>query len=49
LPHAGEYESVLRLIDVPKTTGGALAKVVADPQRREAVFFLDKVAAATVE
>ena len=49
LPHASEYESVLRLIDVPKTTGGALAQVVADPQRREAVFFLDKVAATTVE
>jgi len=49
LPHAGEYESVLRLIDVPKMMGGALAQVVADPQRREAVFFLDKVAATTVE
>ena len=42
LPHAGEYESVLRLIDVPKTTGGAFAQVVADPQRRQAVCFLDK-------
>ena len=43
LPHAGEYESVLRLIDVPKTTGGLFAQVVADPQRRQAVCFLDKV------
>ena len=49
LPHAGEYEPVLRLIDVPKTTGGAFAQVVADSQRREAVVFLDKAAATTVE
>ncbi len=42
LPHANDYESVLRLIDVPKTTGGAFAKVVADPQRHQAVCFLDK-------
>jgi len=40
-PHAGEYESVLRLIDVPQTTGGGFAKVVADPQHRQAVCFLD--------
>jgi hypothetical protein len=49
LPHAGEYTPVLRLIDVPKTTGGGFAQVVADSQRREAVAFLDKVAEATVE
>jgi pyruvate,water dikinase len=49
LPHAGEYEPVLRLIDVPKTTGGAFAQVVADSQHREAVAFLDKVAEATLE
>ena len=42
LPHAGEYESVLRLIDIPKATGGAFAQVVADSQRRQAVCFLDK-------
>jgi len=42
LPHAGEFESVLRLIDVPKTTSGAFAQVVADPRRRQAVCFLDK-------
>jgi hypothetical protein len=42
LPHAGEFESVLRLIDVPKATGGAFAQVVADSQRRQAVCFLDK-------
>jgi pyruvate,water dikinase len=49
LPHAGEYEPVLRLIDVPKTTGGTFAQVVADSQRREAVFFFDKVPATTAE
>jgi hypothetical protein len=43
LPHAVEYDSILRLIDIPKTTGGAFAQVVADPQRRQAVCFLDKV------
>ena len=49
LPHANEYAPVLRLIDVPKTTGGGFAQVVADSQRREAVAFLDKVVEATVE
>jgi hypothetical protein len=44
LPHAIEYDSILRLIDVPKATGGAFAQVIADPQRRHAVCFLDKVA-----
>ncbi len=39
LPKAGEYESILRLIDVPRTTGGAFAQVVADPQRHHAVCF----------
>ncbi len=43
LPQAGEYESVLRLIDIPKATGGAFAQVVADPRHRQAVCFLDKV------
>jgi len=41
-PHAGEYEPILRLIDVLKTTGGMFAQVVADQQRRQAVCFLDK-------
>lgn len=41
-PNAREYEAVLRLIDIPKTTGGVFAQVVADPQRRQAVCFLDK-------
>jgi pyruvate,water dikinase len=41
-PQAAEFESVLRLIDLPETTGGASAQVVADSQRRQAVCFLDK-------
>ena len=45
LPHAGDYASVLHLIDVPKTTGGSYAQVIADPQSRRAVCYLDKVAA----
>ena len=40
-PHAREHESVLRLIDIPKTTGGGFANVAADPQHRQAVCFLD--------
>jgi hypothetical protein len=43
LPHAVEYESVLRLIDVPEASDGAFAQVVADPQRRDAICFLDQV------
>jgi hypothetical protein len=42
LPDAREFESVLRLIDVPKATGGAFARLIADSQRRQAVCFLDK-------
>jgi hypothetical protein len=48
LPQAGEYESVLRLIDVSKATGGAFAHVVADPQHHHAACFLDKVGSAIV-
>ena len=48
LPQAGEYESVLRLIDVPEATGGAFAQVVADAQRRNAICFLDQVATRKV-
>jgi pyruvate,water dikinase len=39
-PQAGEYEAVLQLLDVPQTARGAFAKVVADPQRQQAVCFL---------
>jgi len=41
LPHAGDYQSVLHLIDVSKATGGAFVQVVADPQRHQAVCFLE--------
>jgi pyruvate,water dikinase len=48
LPHAADYQSVLRLIDVSKTTGGAFVQVIADPQRHQAVCFLDSEVAKTV-
>jgi hypothetical protein len=32
------------VIDVPAATGGASAKVIADPQTRNAVCFLDRSA-----
>ncbi len=47
LPDAGDYQSILRLIDVPQATGGAFAQVVADPQHHHAVCFLDKEVMAT--
>ncbi len=44
LPGTTEYESILRLIDVPKTTGGIFAQVIADPQRHQAICFLENPA-----
>jgi hypothetical protein len=44
LPQASEYESVVHLIDVLRTTGGSSAQVVADPQNHRAVCFLDRSA-----
>lgn len=40
-PQAGEFESVIQLIDVPQTVRGAFAKVIADPQHQHAVCFLE--------
>lgn len=40
LPDTDEYESILLLIDVPETTSGAFAQVVADPQSHQAVCFV---------
>jgi pyruvate, water dikinase len=40
LPHAGPYESILRLIDVPQATGGLFAQVLADSQHNQAICFL---------
>jgi pyruvate,water dikinase len=41
LPELGNFENTVRVIDVPLSTGGALAKVIADPETRNAVCFLD--------
>jgi pyruvate,water dikinase len=36
-----DFEDIVHVIDVPLTTDGALAKVIASPQTRKAVCFLD--------
>ena len=41
LPELGDFENTVRVIDVPMSAGGALARVVADPETRNAVCFLD--------
>ena len=41
VPELKEYEDVIHVIDVPRATGGAMAKVVADLQTRDAICFLD--------
>jgi len=41
LPDAARYETLLKLIDVPTASNGRLAQVIADPNRREAVCFLE--------
>jgi hypothetical protein len=42
LPNSGGYEAILRLIDVPRATGGDYAQIVADSQRNQAVCFLSE-------
>jgi pyruvate,water dikinase len=42
LPELSNFEDIVHVIDVPMATGGALAKVVADPETRNAVCFLDR-------
>jgi pyruvate,water dikinase len=42
LPELRDFEGIVHVIDVPLATGGASAKVIADPQTRNAVCFLDK-------
>jgi pyruvate, water dikinase len=37
-----DFEDIVRVIDVPAATGGASAKVIADPQTHNAVCFLDR-------
>ncbi len=41
LPEAREFEAVVKVIDVAATTGGALARVAADPETRRAVCYLE--------
>ncbi len=43
LPELSNFEDVVHVIDVPVATGGASAKVIADPRSRNAVCFLDKL------
>ena len=42
LPELSNFEDIVHVIDVPAATGGALAKVIADPETRNAVCFLDR-------
>ncbi|HUH66863.1 MAG TPA: PEP/pyruvate-binding domain-containing protein, partial [Syntrophales bacterium] len=40
LPDASKFEDVLQVIDVPATTDGKFAKVIADPQRQMAICYI---------
>ncbi|MFC2071107.1 PEP/pyruvate-binding domain-containing protein [Chloroflexota bacterium] len=42
LPESSNFEEVVQVIDVQAAASGATAKVIADPQTRSAVCFLDK-------
>jgi len=42
LPELSNFEEVVQVIDVKAAANGATAKVIADPQTRRAVCFLDK-------
>jgi len=42
LPELSNFEEVVQVIDVKVAASGAMAKVIADPQTRSAVCFLDK-------
>jgi len=41
LPDAAEFARLVKVIDVPAVSGGGLAHVVADPQSRRAVCFVE--------
>ncbi|MGZ3580003.1 MAG: PEP/pyruvate-binding domain-containing protein, partial [Syntrophales bacterium] len=41
LQDAVKFRDVLQIIDVPATTGGKYAKVLADPQRQKALCFIE--------
>lgn len=40
LPHASEFETLLKLIDVPDATNGNFVQVVANPHLQQAVCFI---------
>jgi hypothetical protein len=40
LPDAGRFGEVIRVFDLPATTGGLYAHVVADPQSQRAICYL---------
>jgi pyruvate, water dikinase len=41
LPDAAAFEGIIKVIDVPASSGGAHARVVADPETRRAVCYLE--------
>lgn len=41
LPELADFENIVQVIYVPDATGGSIARVIADPQTRKAVCFLD--------
>jgi hypothetical protein len=41
LPDAAKFEGIVKLIDVPAAAGGTYARVIADPESRRAVCFLE--------
>jgi pyruvate,water dikinase len=41
LPELSDFKDIVHVISVPSASGGASAKVIADPQTRNAVCFLD--------
>jgi hypothetical protein len=41
LPELRDFEDTVRVIDVSMATGGALARVIANPETRNAICFLD--------
>jgi hypothetical protein len=41
LPDAERFREIIRVFDLPATTGGLYAHVVADPQSQRAVCYLD--------
>ncbi|MDZ4164494.1 MAG: hypothetical protein U1C55_05155, partial [Smithellaceae bacterium] len=42
LPEAAGYADVIKLIDIPLSTGGKFAKILADPEKQIAICFLEK-------